>query len=564
MEVQPDLSIRGIGRRGMSLLYGVFTTDGEYEQGNFEVIERELPELIKKLADSDVALFLRISGTQFIIGSVINLRIKGGRSDSRVFTLQYRDEENITLRLPDILRRYFPSAREYLQGLNYQVLGIWGEGGLWEKIEALGDSPLPSIGTISQVLAGKLLTGRQAYAETRDLFRALCLVSEVASILRPFESLGYTLVISRLSFVDADLLAGPNKPLNTAFDVNLDTGQVIAAAGLGENYARLVKKAGTDIVQRKLSRGEFTSKQDLAIFLTQESWKGLQGQEKPGGAKVASPPGPPVPLSAKEVIRVVLMTGSLGPWNQYISSPGFNIQELKAAIQTERPENLEPFFRLIHPSLLSMSDPLKTAIIDVFMERITGLRSQADRMSGSLSGLKPETRQGPVKGKFPAEEKSLERELSRGRYVSLGILVLIVAVIMGGIALFLGWWPSPGRPSEQLSVNGETLAVLNMTNGTEIYQGMSLISMDRFITRNSTVFDNRTYYLNGSKIIDIEPVDTHIQGALRIFTPELTDRTGLIGHYNQSSEEWEGFIEVINQPDFTVPIFSGGMYGVFS
>jgi hypothetical protein len=81
---------------------------------------------------------------------------------------------------------------------------------------------------------------------------------------------------------------------------------------------------------------------------------------------------------------------------------------------------------------------------------------------------------------------------------------------------------------------------------------------------NSTIFDNQTFYLNESKIIDIEPADTRIQGSLRISTPELTSRTGLIGHYNQSSKDWEGFIEVINQPDFTIPIFSGGIYGVFS
>jgi hypothetical protein len=549
----------------LSLFYGVFTTDGEYETGNFEVIEKDLPDLIRKLADSDVALYLRISETQLIIGSEINLRTKGGRNDSRIFTLQYRDGKNIqALNLPDVLKRFFPSALEYLQGLNYQILGVWGEEGIGEKIGALGDSPLPSVGDIFRVVAGKILGGQQACVESKNLFTAICLVSEVASVLKPFGSFGYTLVISRLSFVDADLLVGPNKPLNTAFDVNLDSGQVIAAAGLEENYTGLVKKSGSDNVLRKLSRGEFASKQELAAFLTRESWKGLEGPEKPGGQKTASPPGPSVPLAAREAIHSVLSTGSSGPWDHYVSSPGFNIQELRTAVHAERSEDLEQFFRLIQPSLSSLGDPLKTSIIGVFTERITGLRTQADRMSGSLAGRKPETRQGSTKEKFLQEERSLERELSRGRYISLGIWILIIAIIIGGITFFLGWWPARGIPSEQLSVHGETLAVLNLANGTGIYQGMSVLPPGMLANGNSTIFDNQTFYLNESKIIDIEPADTRIQGSLRISTPELTSRTGLIGHYNQSSKDWEGFIEVINQPDFTIPIFSGGIYGVFS
>jgi hypothetical protein len=185
-------------------------------------------------------------------------------------------------------------------------------------------------------------------------------------------------------------------------------------------------------------------------------------------------------------------------------------------------------------------------------------------MSGLLAGIKPEIKQGSIKGKFPPEEKSLERELSRGRYIALGILILIIAVIIGGITFFLGWWPSSRAPSEQLLKNGETLAILNITNGTELYKGISRISPDKFSNGNSTIFDNQTYYLNMSKLIDIEPDDIQIEGTLRIYTPELTDKTGLIGHYNQTSKNWEGFIEVINQPDFTIPITSGGIYGVFS
>jgi len=549
----------------VSLGYGVFTTDGEYETGNLEVIEKDLPELIRKLADSDVALYLNISATQVTVGSVVNLRVRGGRNDSRVFTLQYRDGKTVQgLDLPDILKRFFPSALGYLEGLDYQILGAWGGEGVREKMNALGDSPLPAVGDLSRVVAGKILAGRQACVESRDLFRAVCLVSEVASILGPFGSLGYTLVISRLSFVDADLLVGPNRPLNTAFDANLDSGQLLAAAGPGETWTRLVKKSGSDVVLGKLARGGFSSKQDLAEFLTRESWKGLPGLEKPGAGRVPSPPGPPVPLSAREAIHSVLVTGSTGPWDRYVSGPGFNLGDLKAAINAERSGDLEQFFRLVQPSLPSLKDPLRTAVVGIFMERISSLRSEADRMSGSLGEMKPETGPGSMKGKFLQDERSVERELSRGKYISLGILVLIVAVIVGGITFSLGWWPPRALPSDTLSVNGETLAVVNLTNGTDVYQGMSVISPDLFTGGHSTVFDNQTYYLNESRIIDIEPADSRIQGSLRIFTPELADRKGLIGHFNQSSKDWEGFIEVINQPDFTIPIFSGGIYGVFS
>jgi hypothetical protein len=547
----------------LSLLYGVFTTDGEYEKGNFQAIEKDLPDLVRKLADSDVALYLKISETQIIIGSEINLKIQGGRKDSRIFILQYGNGKKVqAIDLPDILKRFFPSTIEYLQGLNYQILDVWGEEELSEKIKGLEDTPLPPIGDISQIIAGKLLTEQPVYVEAKDLFKAICLVSDVATILKPFESLEYTFVISHLSFVDADLLVGPNKPLNTEFDLNLDSEKILVAAGLEQKFKQIVKNSKSEVVLRKISQKEFKSKRDLAIFITQESWRGLQGLEKLEWDKIASPLNLPISFSAKEAIDTVLKTGNLSFWNRYISSPNFNIQELRTIINKEPYENFERFIQLIHPSLLSVKDPRKTALYDVFMEKITTLHSQADQMARLLAGIKPEIEQVSTKGKFPPEEKSLERELSRGKYISLGILILIIVIIIGGITFFLGWWPPGGAPSEQLSKNGETLAILNITNGTELYKG--IISPDKFSNGNSTIFDNQTYYLNMSKLIDIEPEDIQIQGTLRIYTPELTDKTGLIGHYNQTSKNWEGFIEVINQPDFTIPINSGGIYGVFS
>lgn len=553
------------GGEKLSLGYGVFTTDGEYEKGNFQVIEKDLPDLVRRLADSDVALYLRISETQILIGSEINLKIKGGRNDSRIFIIRYGNGKQIrALDIPDILKRFFPSTLEYLQGINYQILDVWGEEELSEKIKGLQDAPLPHVGTISQIVAGKMLTGQPVYVEGKDLFKAICLVSDVATLLKPFESLEYNFVISHLSFVDADLLIGPHKPLNTEFDLNLDGERILAAEGLEKNYEQIVRHARSEVVLRKLSQKEFKSKRELAIFLTQESSRGLQGLEKLKWDKIASPLNLPISFSAKEAIDTVLKTGDLSYWNRYISSPGFNPQEFRTAIGKEPVENFEQFVRLIRPSLLSVRDPLKTTINDVLMERITGLHSQVDRMSGLMAGMGSKTKEISVKREFPSEEKSLERELSRDRYISLGIFILIVAVILGGILLFLGWWSPAGAPSAQLSENGEILAFLNITNGTEFYKGISRIPPQAFPGGNTTILDNQTYYLNISKIMDIEAGDIQIQGTLRIYTPELANKTGFIGHYNQTSKAWETFIEVINQPDFTIPITSGGIYGVFS
>jgi hypothetical protein len=549
----------------LSLFYGVFTTDGEYEKGNFPGIDKDLPELVKKLADSDVALYLTISETQVVIGSGINLKIQGGRNDSRIFLLQYGNGNKIqALDLPDILKRFFPTAFEYLEGLKYQVLDVWGEEGFLGKIKGLKERPLAPIGDISQVVAGKLLTGQPVYVEAKDLFLAMCLVSEVAATMKPFGSLGYTFVISRLSFVDADLLVGPNKPLNTGFDLNLDSGRSLALAGLEPKYRQVVKNARGEVIQRKISQKAFKSKRDLAKFMIEESSRGARGIEKLDWDRIASPLDLHVSLSANEAIDAVLKTGNVSFWNRYISSPDFNIQELRTAIEREPWGNFEKFIRLIQPSLATTRDPLKPALYDVFMAKSSSVHSRTDQMTGLLEGMKPEAGQGPVKGKSPPDERSLERELSRGRYISLGILILIVAAILGGITFFLGWWPPGGAPAERLSENGTTLAILNITNGTELYRGISRIPPDQFSDANSTVIDNQTYYLNMSKLVDIAPEDIQIQGTLQIFTPEFTNSTGFIGHFNQTSGTWEKFIEVIRQPDFTIPITSGGLYGVFS
>ena len=232
-----------------------------------------------------------------------------------------------------------------------------GEEQLSEKIKNLEDKPLPPIGEISQVVAGKLLTGKPVYVEAKDLFKAICLISEVATIVKPIDYLEYTFVISRLSFVDADLLVGPNKPLNTEFDLNLDTEKILAAAGLEQKYKQIVKNSKNELILKKISNKEFKTKQDLATGITQESWKGLPGIEKMEWEKIASPLGLQISLSAKEAIDTVLITGNISYWNRYISSPTFNIQEFKAVILKEPWNNFERFIQLIRPSLLAAKDP---------------------------------------------------------------------------------------------------------------------------------------------------------------------------------------------------------------
>jgi len=557
-----------MGGENLSLLYGVFTTDGEYEKGNFQAIDQEFPDLVKKLADSDVALYLKITETQIIIGSEINLKIKGGRNDSRVFILRYSNGGNIqSIDLSDILKRFFPSAIEYLQGTNYHILNVWGEEQLSEKIKNLEDKPLPPIGEISQVVAGKLLTGKPVYVEAKDLFKAICLISEVATIIKPIDYLEYTFVISNLSFVDADLLVGPNKPLNTEFDLNLDTEKILAVAGLEQKYKQIVKNSKNELILKKISNKEFKTKQDLATGITQESWKGLPGIEKMEWEKIASPLGLQISLSAKEAIDTVLKTGNISYWNRYISSPTFNIREFKAVILKEPWNNFERFIQLIRPSLLAAKDPLKTAIYDVLMEPINGLHARADQTAGLLAGIKPEIKQIPVSGKFPPVEKPLTTRGPRKTYLVIGILVLIIAVAFIVIMSVFGGRAPGEAPSERtIPENGGTLAILNLTMGKENvtkFDKLNSNALPQDFPRNYTS-NFQDYSLNISKIIIIEPESAKIQGTLTIYTPELTTNTGLIGHYNASSKEWEEIIPIINQPDFTLPITSGGIYGVFS
>jgi hypothetical protein len=552
----------------MSLLYGVFTTDGEYEKGNFQAIDKEFPELVKKLADSDVALHLKITETQIIIGSAINLKIQGGRNDSRVFVLRYCNGGNIrSLDLPDVLKRFFPSAIEYLQGANYQILDVWGEEQLSEKIKNLGDNPLPPVGEVSRVVAGKLLTGKPVYVEAKDLFKAICLISEVAAMVKPFDYLEYTFVISRLSFVDADLLVGPNKPLNTEFDLNLDTGRILAAAGLEEKYKQIVKNSKNELIIRNIRNKEFTTKQDLAAAITQESWKGLPGIEKMEWEKIAAPLGLQFSLTARETIEAVLKTGNAMYWNRYASSPGLNIQEIRAAILKIPWNDFERFVQLIRPSLLAARDPFRTAIYDILVEKTTILHARADQAAGLLAGLKPDIRPAPGGGKYPPEDQPLTTRGPRKTFLAIGILVLIIAVAFVVIMSVLGGRAPAEAPSERtLSEHGGTLAILNLTIGKgniTLFDKYNSTALPQDFPRNYT-YDSKEYSLNSSKIIQIEPENAPIEGTLKIYTPELTTSTGFIGHYNASSKAWEEIIPIINQPDFTLPITSGGIYGIFS
>jgi hypothetical protein len=552
----------------LSLLYGIFTTDGEYEKGNFPGIDQDVPELVKKLADSDVALYLKISGIGLTIGSAINLKIPGGRNDSRVFIVRYGNAGTIeSVDLPDILRRFFPSAIGYLEGANYHILNVWGEQQSSEKIKNLEENPLPPIGELSQIVAGKLLSGNPVYVESRDLFKAICLVSEVATLVQSLAYLEYTFVISRLSFVDADLLVGPNKPLNTEFDLNLDTEQVLALAGLERTYEQIVKTSKNEPFARRIRNREFKTKQDLARAITDETLKRPPGKENAEWEKTASSRGPRFSLSTKEAIDTVLLTGNVMYWNRYVSGPRFNLHEFRAIVLQIPLNDFERFIRLIRPSLLGTRDPLRTALYEVFMERITGLTSRTDQMAGILAGIKPGMKQMPAGGRFPPEDTALRARGPWKTYLPIGILVLIIAVaIIAILSVFGGGAPGEAPSERTLSENGGTLAILNLTMGRgniTRFDQLNATALPQDFPRNYT-YDSREYALNVSKIIQIEPEDAQVEGTLKIYTPELTTGTGLMGHYNVSSKGWEEIIPVINQPDFTLPVKSGGIYGVFS
>ncbi|KQC03763.1 MAG: hypothetical protein APR53_00780 [Methanoculleus sp. SDB] len=311
---------------GRNVSLGIYNTDGDLVSGMLHGYR----EIARRLAESNVTLYVQFRGDEAIFGTAVNVQRTGRRPDTvivliRAAPLRYGADTG------RIIVSFYREAVDALEHAEYSILNIGNDEELLQTVRA--QRPLiPAAGStaaerISTFVAGKLIATQKAYCTSRDLQASVMLVSSVIEVLIPVLRLGYTFACSKKTF-EANLSILPDKPPNIpAVDIELDTRRIVQA-GDSELY-REFASALSDPTLTNLH-----SKHDLSRTIANAIYKRTRDKDlKKRYLQLVASGEVPVDVEVTDAIESVLQQRQAKLFEQYMKSRNFSRSAVKKSLE---------------------------------------------------------------------------------------------------------------------------------------------------------------------------------------------------------------------------------------
>ncbi|NYT06233.1 MAG: hypothetical protein GKC04_07710 [Methanomicrobiales archaeon] len=542
---------------GRSVLLGIYNTDGD-------LISGELPgfrDTARRLAESNVSLFLQFRGEEALFGTAVNVQRSGRRPDTvivliRALPVRYTRE---TGRLVILLYR---EAITSLESADYRILNIGNDEELIRAVragEADGRRKVAFESRSSEFVAGKLVATQTAVVVSRNLRASVAHVAAVVDILVPVLRLGYTFSVSKKTF-DANLSILPDKPPNvSAVDVELDNQYISRASADGDVYRRFVDALSDP------GTTAFNSKNELSRGIATTIYKKTRDRDfKQQYLRMISAAGLPVDVDVDDAVASVIQQKRTALFEQYLKSRRFNRSSLRDALARLSSADSMAFWEVLaqapapYDRWRQISDLLQTNSMAAasFSERFRDPASRTSAPAAAWSSV-------------PAGRRNRRWPLAVAAIIVLCALVL-------SLALLTGLLPAPvARPNA--TVNGDEAlrivspdgiagistaksAVLGLSAGEEltiqeVTPPQDFVAMGRWkpiglfylVSPEASTFDPP------ARFAIIVPANQSIEGST------------IIARNIQIGGDWEQLeTHAAANGTVTTSIPSGGLYGVFA
>ncbi len=201
--------------------YGIFTTDGETVAGTLN--DEYALRLAERLDESTASLYISTKNGVFLLGTAVNVQKKGRRPD----TFIYLEKVGWTRELPPgidlgFIHAFYGRIERRLADIEYEVRDLASDADFFNERHKKVVTGLLSSRT-ADYSVGRLLMGKEVVCVSGNLSKSVDFVVAVTEKLHSFLTAGFTFVVAKRFFRDADLLV--TEKHTGSVNVDLDSEQ---------------------------------------------------------------------------------------------------------------------------------------------------------------------------------------------------------------------------------------------------------------------------------------------------------------------------------------------------
>ena len=236
--------------------YGIFTTDGETVAGTLR--DEYALNLAERLDESTASLYISTRNGVLLLGTAVNVQKKGRRPDTFIYLEKVEWVKELPPRIDlSFIHEFYGRVERRLSDIEYEVRDLASDDAFFDDrnkkvITRLSGSDAPDYSV------GRLILGKEVVCVSDDLSKSVDFVVAVAEKLLSYISAGFTIVVAKRTFRDADLLvtekyAGKvNIDLNTERTDDPKWGDIYRSVGVFAQNPVLRQKIPKDLSRKNL------------------------------------------------------------------------------------------------------------------------------------------------------------------------------------------------------------------------------------------------------------------------------------------------------------------------
>ncbi|MDE4908415.1 hypothetical protein L0665_07290 [Methanogenium marinum] len=247
----------------MNDAYGIFTTDGEAVAGTLH--DEYALHLAERLDESTASLYISTKNGVFLLGTAVNVQKKGRRPD----TFIYLEKVGWNRELPPkidlaYIHAFYSRVEQRLTEIEYVVRDLASDSEFFDERQKRVITGLMS-SAAANYSVGRMLLGKEVVCVSGNLSMSVDFVVSVTEKIHSFLSPGFTIVVAKRTFRDADLLV--TEKYSGKVHINLDTERTDGSKW-EEIYQDVGIFAQNSTIRLKLSKEQ--SRRNLAEQLVSE------------------------------------------------------------------------------------------------------------------------------------------------------------------------------------------------------------------------------------------------------------------------------------------------------
>ena len=201
--------------------YGIFTTDGEIVAGYLN--DEYAVSLAEMLDESTASLYLSTRNGTLLMGTAVNVQKKGRRPDTVIYLEKSVYDSYLSRIDLSYVQDFYARVRRTLEQNDYEVRNLASDDHFFDERNMQLTSKMSGMDTADYAV-GRLLLGKDVLAVSDNLSKSVDFAVLVAGKLKTYMAAGFTIVVAKRTFRDADLMIVDK--VSGGYQINLATETV--------------------------------------------------------------------------------------------------------------------------------------------------------------------------------------------------------------------------------------------------------------------------------------------------------------------------------------------------